>query len=250
MTRTTISIFEMNAASADSSRLWQKMCIRESCGYVPAVKRANSEGNIGWAASVPVGGITGITAKFVYAVPSVMYKFDPQDATKLKNWTSFEGAGLSSVKYFARNGSNYLLTAAYWDGSSTQTQSSLYEVHPATLAARVAPQLKSTIPTSGAYAWEVCAIHQGQSSEDHYVVANFVGNSKVTQLCMLVAASTDSLFVHFLVLFSYPEVRVSSMQTSECLKYHVQSSRHSTLITCACSASDNRFMHGIQRGLL
>jgi hypothetical protein len=176
MTRTTISILETNPVSGESSRLWQRMCIRGSCGYVPAVKRANLEGNVGWASSVPVGSITGITSKFVYDVPSIMYKFD----NSFKNWTSFEGAGLSSVKVFERNGSNYLLTASYWDGSSTQIHSSLYEVHPTMLAAGVAPQLRDTIPTSGAYAWEVCTIQHGQRSEDYYVVANFVGNSKVT----------------------------------------------------------------------
>ncbi len=170
-----MSILESPLYSGESRRLWQKMCIRESCGYIPAVKRSDLPSNVGgWAITRPVGSITGITTKFLYTVPTAVLKFD-DEGRDLGNWTVIDGAGIASVKFFSRNGTNYLLTASYWDGSSTETDSRLYQILPGFGSM----SLVSRVPTHGAYAWEVCPIHQGGSTDNLYVVANFVGKSKV-----------------------------------------------------------------------
>lgn len=172
----TLSLFEVSVSGV-STPLWQRMCVREVCGYLPPIKRGSGTA-VSWAAAVPPGGISGAKATFLFSVPSTMYEFNA-DSKLLVDAGSLSVGGLAASLHFTRGGVEYLLAARNWDGTSTNTYSSLFNLSSGSAPSEIE---SSRITTAAAYEWEVCTVLEDGGNVDYFVVANFAGQSKVFSL--------------------------------------------------------------------
>ncbi|MGB1591917.1 MAG: beta-propeller fold lactonase family protein, partial [Promethearchaeia archaeon] len=181
-------------ASRPWTRLLQRVCVRESCGYKSPLDRFDGQvpasdwytaGSRNLLSAALGGGLSRIrmlTPGAIYRVEAAntsthrlvrvaSFMTGMHDAWGTPARNRFLAGGVSGYTHTTRHGQHYLLGATAWDGSSPNSTSGLYHFNES--SGRL--QLLQEIDSFGARRW----LFFDLDGELHAAVANYFGPSQI-----------------------------------------------------------------------
>ena len=139
------SCYDAPCKAKTEKPLWQRMCIRSSCGY-------SSNGN------TTAYKFMGTPTIFTFTTATIIYCLDTLQGISTQQVILSESLSTSSVRYFLSNtGLPYLVAAHYSDGSITTVQSKIYRLHLDNKTGTLHTEAVINISSHAAYEWSVCA---------------------------------------------------------------------------------------------
>jgi len=148
--------------------LWQRMCLRKSCGYVSTANSSAYRTN-------------GVKTVFTFTTPTNIYKFENSSANSrlLKVATLEESLAMSSARHFVSStGQDYLLVANYGNGRFTSVHSRLYGLRLNAVSRSLELNTLQNISSRAAYEWSTCNF----KNDTFMALASFMDDVRVYKL--------------------------------------------------------------------
>ena len=217
--------------------LWQRVCVRKDCGFLPSLERTQGRGTPSWYTagdrnllSPALGG--GIT-RIRMLTPGAIYKVSKGDqrltqvstfmtgrfdawGTLLRN--RYAAAGVSQYTHTTVRDEHYLIGATAWDGSSPNSTSSLYHFNESSGHLKLIQE----IDTFGARRWLFFSVDDTLLA----AVANHNGPSAIYKCSVRPRDASDPSSTEMLSLQTADALRLPILAASSVTAFAVEDAQY------------------------